>query len=183
MKTSQRKTLFEKKDCWVPGHWSMCKDGLLPSVKHNVLREYVDVFNIHLWSILLLLLAEWFLVSYLMSLSVDLDGNIIVFWSRMCLFTTLWIESISRFEPWLFHSYNFEIVHSWYLISFSGWYQHVWCLLYTNDVIPRSALCMLPVPGSVGVACSLMLLVSCEGMGCEPISLTCNSSSWWGCEY
>ena len=23
----------------------------------------------------------------------------------------------------------------WYLVSISGWYHHVWCILYTNDVI------------------------------------------------
>ncbi len=29
----------------------------------------------------------------------------------------------------------------WYLVSTSGWYHHVWCILYTNDVIPGT-LCV-----------------------------------------
>ena len=77
------------------------------------LREYGDVFNIHLWSILCLLSREWYFVSYLLSLSIGLDGNIIIFWSLMCSLhcdVTLWIVSIFRFEPWLFHLYYSEIV-------------------------------------------------------------------------
>ncbi len=69
----------------------------------------------------------------------------------------------------------------WYLVSTSGWYHHVCCILYTNDVILGTLLRILT--GSVGVACSPMLPVGCGGIGCEPVSSICHSSSWWGCEY
>ena len=111
------------------------------------LREYGDVLNIHLWSILCLLLTEWFLVSYLLSLSVGLEGKIIIFWWQCGV--TLWILSSFRFEPWLFICITWD--SPWYLVTISGWYQNVWCILYTNDVIPGT-LCvyyqdqlMLPV--------------------------------------
>ncbi len=40
------------------------------------------------------------------------------------------------------------------------------------------------LPGSVGVACSPILSVSFEGMGCEPIlNLAATPDEWWGCEY
>ena len=97
------------------------------------LREYGDVFNIHLWSILCLLLTEWFLVSYLLSFSVGLDGKIIVFWSLMCFLhcgVTLWIVSIFRFNPACFMRIPWN--SPWYLVSISGWYHHVWCILYTR---------------------------------------------------
>ncbi len=143
------------------------------------LRDYGDVFNIHSWSILCLLLTEWYLVLYLLSLGVGLGGNIIVF-DHLCVFLhcgfTLWIVSIFCFEPWLFHVYNFEIVrHILFLlvdgiITYMMHTLHQWC-----------DSCILP--GSVGVACSPTLPVSCGEMGCKHVSSTCNSSSWWGCEY
>ncbi len=59
-----------------------------------------------------------------------------------------------------------EIVHG---ISFniSGWYHHIWWLLYTNEVIKGNAMQMLP--GSVGFACSPILSVRFKRMGCEPV--------------
>jgi hypothetical protein len=41
------------------------------------------------------------------------------------------------------------------------------CILYTSKVIKGNALHVLP--GSLGVACSPILSVSFEGMGCEPV--------------
>ncbi len=102
------------------------------------LREYWDVFNIHLWRILCLLLTEWFLVSYLLSLSVGLDSRIVVFWSLMCFFDT--VVLLSGLYP--FSSLNPDCGicitwdSPWYLVSISGWYHHVWCILYTNNVVP-----------------------------------------------
>ncbi len=42
----------------------------------------------------------------------------------------------------------------------------IWCILYTNKVIKGN---LNYVPGSVGVACSPILSVSFEEMGCEPV--------------
>ncbi len=70
------------------------------------------------------------------------------------------------------------IVHG-ILFNNSGWYHQIWCILYTSKVIKGSAMHMLP--GSVGVACSPILSVCLEGMGCEPVSTY--SYFWWGCEY
>ncbi len=53
------------------------------------------------------------------------------------------------------------------LFDISGWYHRIWCILYNNKVIKDNA--MHTRPGSVGVACSPMLLVSFKGMGCEPV--------------
>jgi hypothetical protein len=41
------------------------------------------------------------------------------------------------------------------------------CILYTSKVIKSNALRILS--GSLGVACSPILSVSFEGMGCEPV--------------
>jgi hypothetical protein len=41
------------------------------------------------------------------------------------------------------------------------------CILYTSKVIKGNTLCILP--GLLGVACSPILSVSFEGMGCEPV--------------
>jgi hypothetical protein len=41
------------------------------------------------------------------------------------------------------------------------------CILYTSRVIKGNALRILA--GSLGVACSPILSVSFEGMGCEPV--------------
>jgi hypothetical protein len=41
------------------------------------------------------------------------------------------------------------------------------CILYTSKVIKFNALCILP--GLLGVACSPILSVSFEGVGCEPV--------------
>ena len=90
-----------------------------------------------------------------------------------------WIASVFRFEPWLFHSYDFEIVHD---ISFLLADGTIMCDAYsTLTMWFWVRFCVLP--GSVGVACSPMLPVSCGGIGCEPVSSICHSSSWWGCEY
>ncbi len=58
------------------------------------------------------------------------------------------------------------IVHG-ILFWYSRWYHCIWCILYTNTVIMGNAMRILP--GSVGVACSPILSVSLEGMGCEPV--------------
>ena len=77
-----------------------------------------------------------------------------------------WIASIFRFEPWLFHSYDFEIVHD---ISFLLADGTIMCDAYsTLTMWFWVRFCVLP--GSVGVACSPMLPVSCGGIGCEPVS-------------
>ncbi len=56
----------------------------------------------------------------------------------------------------------------WYLfLDISNWYHHIWCILYTTNVINGHAIHMLPE--SVGVACSPNLSVSLEGMACEPV--------------
>jgi hypothetical protein len=41
------------------------------------------------------------------------------------------------------------------------------CIFYTIKVIKGNALRVLP--GSLGVACSPIISVSFEGMGCEPV--------------
>ncbi len=48
------------------------------------------------------------------------------------------------------------------------------CILYTSKVIKGNILRILP--GSLGVACSPILSVSFEGMGCAPVlNLAANS--------
>ncbi len=59
-----------------------------------------------------------------------------------------------------------EIVHGIFF-DISRWYHHIWCILYTNEVITGNTMWMLP--GSAGVASSPNLSVSLEGMGCEPV--------------
>ena len=43
----------------------------------------------------------------------------------------------------------------------------LYMMLYTSKVIKGNAMHMLP--GSVGFACSPILSLSLEGMGCEPV--------------
>ena len=57
------------------------------------------------------------------------------------------------------------------------------CVMHTLHQWCGSGYALRILPGSVGVACSPMLPVSCGGIGCEPVSSICHSSSWWGCEY
>ena len=57
------------------------------------------------------------------------------------------------------------------------------CMMHTLHQWCDSGYALRILPGSVGVACSPMLPVSCGGIGCEPVSSICHSSSWWGCEY
>ncbi len=130
---------------------------------------------------LLFAFNKFIFMSYLLSLSGGSDGKILVF-DHLCVLDTvcysLGLYPFSALNPDCFIRIIWD--SPWYLVSISGWYHHVWCILYTNDVI-LGALCVLP--GSVGVACSPMLPVSCGGIGCEPVSSICHSSSWWGCEY
>jgi hypothetical protein len=121
-------------------------------------------------------------MSYLLSLSVGSDGKILIF-DHLCVFSTLCITLLDciHFPLWaLIVSFVWFWDSPWYLVSTSRWYHHVWCILYTNDVV-RGTLCVLP--GFIGVACSSMLPVSCGGICCDPVSSICHSSSWWGCEY
>ena len=63
----------------------------------------------------------------------------------------------------------------------SGWYHHVWCILYTNI---WSMIC--EIPESVSVACSPMFTSELlKGMGCDRARVlnNCSSFFWWGCEY
>ncbi len=122
-------------------------------------------------------------MTYLLSLSVGFDGKILVF-DHICVFSTLCVTLLDciHFPLWtLIVSFVWFWDSPWYLVSTSGWYHHVWCIFYTNDVIPGMLLRILP--GSIGVACSPMLPVCCGGIGCEPVSSICHSSSWWDCEY
>ncbi len=57
------------------------------------------------------------------------------------------------------------------------------CMMHTLHQWCDSGYALRILPGSVGVACSPILPVSCGGIGCEPVSSVCHSSSWWGCEY
>jgi hypothetical protein len=59
-----------------------------------------------------------------------------------------------------------------------GWYHHVWCILYTNDVINGIMLCI--VPGSVSVACSPILW---KGWVVSQWPWHLQELFWWGCEY
>ncbi len=124
-----------------------------------------------------------YLLLYLLSLSDGLDGKILVF-DHLCVFLTLCVTLLDciHFPLWtLIVSFVWFWDSPWYLVSTSGWYHHVRCILYTNDVTLGTLWRILP--GSVGIACSPMLPVSCGGIGCEPVSSICHSSSWWGCEY
>ena len=60
----------------------------------------------------------------------------------------------------------------------SWWYHHVWCILYTNNVINHGTMLCI-VPGSGSVACSpIFTSVSCERDGLWAHVLdTCSSSS------
>ncbi len=99
--------------------------------------------------------------------------------SRHCVLLS-WIASISRFEPWLFHSNDFEIVHD---ISF----------LLADGTIMYDAYSTLMMWFRVRFAyttrirwCCLFSDVTSElwrDWGCEPVSSICHSSFWWGCEY
>ena len=84
----------------------------------------------------------------------------------LCLLTlTLWIEFSFRIEPWLIHSLWIGIVHG-ILFDISGWYHCIWWILYTCKVIKGNTCAYL---GSLGVACSPILSVSLEEVGCEPV--------------
>ncbi len=121
-------------------------------------------------------------MSYLLSLSGGLDGKKSRFWSLMCSWHCVllsWIASIFCFEPWLFHSYDFEIVHDILFLLADGAIMYD---AYSTPMMWFWVRCGVLL-GSVGVACSPMLPVSCGGIGYEPVSSICHSSSWWGCEY
>ena len=53
------------------------------------------------------------------------------------------------------------------IFDVSRWYHCICCILCTNEVIKGNAMRILP--GLVGVACSLILSVSLEEVGCEPV--------------
>jgi hypothetical protein len=57
------------------------------------------------------------------------------------------------------------IVHG-ILFDISGWYHCIWWILYTCKVIRGNTCAYL---GLLGVACSPILSVSLEEVGCEPV--------------
>ena len=111
------------------------------------------------------ILAQAFLFCYGICDSLNclfVTVNFIV----LCLLTlTLWIEFSFRIEPWLIHSLWIGIVHG-ILFDISGWYHRIWWILYTCKVIKGNTCAYL---GLLGVACSPILSVSLEEVGCEPV--------------
>ncbi len=97
-------------------------------------------------------------MSYLLSLSVGLDGKslylITYVFSRHCVLLS-WIASIFRFEPWLFHSYKFEIVHDTSFLLADGtimydaystpmmwfWVRFAICVYYQDPLVLPVLLC------------------------------------------
>ena len=82
----------------------------------------------------------------------------------MCFFDTgvllSGLYSFSALNPDCFICMTWD--SPWYLVSItiSGWYHHVWCILYTNDVIPDTICIYYLVPLVLPVLLNISTVMS-----------------------